>query len=96
MGGAVPEEMDVYDVPEANWAVFPCVGALPDSVSNLTDQIIKEWVPDHLEYWLLPGFCAFERFNIFQLDKIKDPDYRCEIWMPLVIPDGFIKDEEEE
>ena len=29
------------------------------------------------------SFYSFERFNILDIDKIRNPDFQCEAWVPI-------------
>ena len=40
-----PEELEEYDVPEGDWAVFDCVGKMPEAIQNLQRRIMTEWLP---------------------------------------------------
>ena len=40
-----PEGMADYTVPAATWAIFECVGAMPDAIQTLQKRIVTEWLP---------------------------------------------------
>lgn len=48
-GGEVPEGMMLYEFPQGEWAVFDCIGAIPDALQSLNTQIFKEWLPGNLD-----------------------------------------------
>lgn len=79
-GGYVPPEMEVYDVPKGTWAVFTCVGKLPDAMEQLTDLIWNHWVKDNSEY-KVDGQCEFELY--YKGDYYNDPEYLCTKWIPV-------------
>jgi AraC family transcriptional regulator len=65
-------------IPDATWAVFESVGAMPEAAQNLTRRIFTEWLP-------ATGYqhdCAPE-LEVYPEGNIYSPDYRCEIWIPV-------------
>ncbi len=80
MGGEVPEGMVVYDVPENDWAVFPCFGVLAHAEQETKTDDEKFY--EEFESRIIP-FYSFERFNIIDIEKIREPDFQCEAWLPI-------------
>lgn len=39
-------------IPEFTWAVFPCVGRMPDALQDVNTKIFTEWLPALKEYEL--------------------------------------------
>jgi len=77
-----PENLSEYIVPECTWAIFECIGAMPDSIQNLQRQIISKWLPTSgYEYAIAPDIEVY-----FEGDQQAD-DYRCEVWVPIVKKD---------
>ena len=37
-------------IPEFTWAVFPCVGRMPDALQDVNTKIFTEWLPALKEY----------------------------------------------
>ncbi|MCJ7856012.1 AraC family transcriptional regulator [Lachnospiraceae bacterium NSJ-143] len=75
----VPEGMEEYTVPAADWAVFECVGPMPQSVQNMQKRIALEWFPTSgYKYANAPDV------ELYCEGDIKSEDYRCEIWIPVV------------
>ncbi|MPN02252.1 hypothetical protein SDC9_149466 [bioreactor metagenome] len=65
-------------IPDATWAVFESVGALPEAVQILTRRIFTEWLP-------ATGYqhdCAPE-IEVYPEGDTYSPNYRCEIWIPV-------------
>ena len=79
-GGEVPEELEIYTINKGTWAVFNCVGKLPDAMTELSDLIWNHWVPDHPEYEV-GGQCEFELY--YEGDYYGDPEYLCTKWIPI-------------
>lgn len=75
----VPEGMEEYIVPAGEWAVFECVGMLPDSIQNLQKRIISEWLPTSgYEYASAPDIEVY-------FDKNQSSEtYRSQVWLPIV------------
>lgn len=81
---AAPEGFVTVTIPEFNWAVFPCVGAMLNSLQNANTKIFTEWLPALKEYEFAAGYCI-EMYD----DPAKYPNgtgdekYYCEIWIPV-------------
>ena len=75
----VPEEMYEYIVPECTWAIFECVGPLPETLQELQKRIVTEWLPaSGYEYANAPDIEVYPEGDQRQLD------YRCEAWLPII------------
>ncbi len=79
-GGDVPEGMVLYEFPAGEWAVFDCIGPMPDALQDLNTKIFKEWLPGNPEYELY-GNATVEWYDCIG-DK-DDPDYHSAIWIPV-------------
>ena len=75
----IPDGCTTHTVPAGTWAIFPCKGALPDSLQSVNQRVWSEWLPNCKEY-KLKG-----QYNVEMYDKpTEDPnDYYCEIWVPI-------------
>ncbi len=80
-GGEVPEGMVLYDFPGGLWAVFNCIGPLPQSLQSVNTRIFREWLPGNGEYELA-GNANVEWYDCIH-GKPSDPDYRSAIWIPV-------------
>ena len=79
-GGFVPEGMTVYTLPESDWAVFDCVGPIPETLQKVNTQIFREWLPGNAEYEL----CGSANIEWYSADgRTTDPDYHSAIWIPV-------------
>ena len=80
-GGEVPEGMTVYEFPRSDWAVFDCVGPIPEAIQSLTAAIFREWLPGNPD-WELCGSASVEWYDCLRGEKT-DPDYRSAVWLPV-------------
>ncbi len=80
-GGEVPEGMVVYEFPRGDWAVFNCIGPIPEALQNLNTQIFRNWLPGNPEYEL-SGNATVEWYDCVNGEK-HDPDYHSAIWIPV-------------
>lgn len=80
----VPEGFITKTIPEFMWAVFPCKGAMPNSLQDVNTRIFTEWLPALKEYEFAAGYCV-EYYDA--PDKYpkgtEDENYYCEIWIPV-------------
>lgn len=68
---------EIKVIPAGTWAVFPCRGALPQSIHNLTKRIFTEWLPANGAY-KKAGAVEIEYYP--QESDNSENDY-CEIWI---------------
>ncbi|MDO5411607.1 MAG: effector binding domain-containing protein [Lachnospiraceae bacterium] len=71
-------------IPELTWAVFPCVGAMPDALQDVNTKIFTEWLPALKEYEFAAGYCVEMYDDPTKYPKgTQDEKYYCEIWTPV-------------
>lgn len=75
----IPEGFITLDIPSYTWAVFKCVGVMPDSIQNMWRRIYSEWLPQS-KYELIPGY----DIELYTEGDIKSEDYISEIWIPVI------------
>ena len=80
-GGDVPDGMVVYEFPRGDWAVFDCIGPIPESLQSLNTRIFKEWLPGNPDYELC-GNANVEWYDCVNGEKT-DKDYHSAIWIPV-------------
>ena len=80
-GGEVPEGMVLYEFPRGEWAVFNCLGPLPEAMQSVNTRIFSEWLPGNPEYEL-SGNANVEWYDCINGEKT-DPDYHSAIWVPV-------------
>lgn len=83
-GTVVPEGFTVKTIPAFTWAVFPCVGALPDALQGVNTKIYTEWLPALKEYEFAAGYCMeyYDDPGKYK-NGTSDKNYYCEIWIPV-------------
>ena len=79
-GGEVPDGMTVYEFPEGEWAVFECIGPMPNAIQEMTVRVYKEWLPGNPDYELF-GDVMVEWYDC--VGEQDSPDYRSAIWIPV-------------
>ena len=80
-GGEVPDGMVLYEFPRGEWAVFNCIGPIPEALQNLNTRIFKEWLPGNPEYEIC-GNANVEWYDCINGEKT-DPDYHSAVWIPV-------------
>ena len=80
-GGEIPEGMVVYEFPRGDWAVFNCIGPIPEALQTVNTRIFREWLPGNPEYELC-GNANVEWYDCVNGEKT-DPDYHSAIWIPV-------------
>ncbi len=80
-GGKVPEGMTVFEIPQSKWAIFNCIGALPEAMQKVNTKIWKEWLPANPDYELSGNF-NIEWYDCVNGEK-SDSDYHSAIWIPV-------------
>lgn len=80
----VPEGFVTRTIPAFTWAVFPCRGAMPDSLQNVNTKIFSEWLPALKEYEVAAGYCIEMYEDASKYPKgTADENYYSEIWIPV-------------
>lgn len=76
---AVPESFRRNTIPARTWAVFECVGPMPDAIQNLWHEIVSEFFPTS-------SYQPTYEMDIeaYSAGDMNGPDYRSEIWIPVV------------
>ncbi len=80
-GGDVPEGMTLYEFPRGDWAVFNCVGPIPEALQSLNTRIFQEWLPGNTDYELC-GNASVEWYDCVNGEKT-DADYHSAVWVPV-------------
>lgn len=74
----VPEGFEILHLPEYTWAVFKCVGPMPDAIQEMWEKIYKEWLPVS-DYELIPDF----DIENYLPGDMSSQDYVSEICIPV-------------
>lgn len=77
-GSEVPEGFEVIQVPAYTWAMFTCVGPMPNAIQEMWKRVYSEWLPNS-NYELVPGF----DIEMYTAGDIHSADYISEIWIPV-------------
>lgn len=80
----IPEGFVVKTIPAFTWAVFPCKGAMPQSLQDVNTKIFSEWLPLLNGYEFAAGYCV-EMYDMSDkyLKGTQDENYYTEIWIPV-------------
>ena len=71
--------MEERTVEAATYAVFECVGPMPEAMTNLWHRILTEWLPSSGYRW--ESKTDVERYFT---PRMTAPDSRSEVWLPVV------------
>jgi len=74
----IPEGFKTIEIKPCTWAVFKCVGAMPDAIQNLWKRIYSEWLPQS-NYELISGY----DIEFYTEGDTNSKDYISEIWIPV-------------
>ena len=70
--------MEEYTVPACTWAIFTCVGPMPQAIQALQRRIVGEWLPNSgYDYANAPDIEVYFEGNQ------QAEDYVCEVWLPV-------------
>lgn len=80
----IPNGFEVRTIPAFTWAVFPCKGALPQSLQDVNTKIFSEWLPALQDFEFAAGYCVEMYSDPDKYPKgTNDEDYYTEIWIPV-------------
>lgn len=74
----VPNGFEKITIPPYTWAVFKCVGPMPNSIQNMWKRIYSEWLPQS-EYALIPDY----DIELYTDGNNQSEEYVSEIWIPV-------------
>ena len=81
---AVPAGFTTRTIPALTWAVFPCVGAMPNSIQSVNKMIFSEWLPNCKDYEFAAGYNIGMYTDPTEFPQgIQDEKYYSEIWIPV-------------
>lgn len=71
-------------IPENTWAVFPCVGPMPEAMQSVYKKIFSEWLPGNADYDLAGKYNVENYSDASKFSKgTLDEKYYSEIWIPV-------------
>lgn len=73
---AAKKDLIVWEIPAHTYAVFPCIGSMPEAFTRLYQQIYSEFFPAS-DYQP----CGGTDFEAYPSADVKNPGYTCEIWV---------------
>lgn len=71
-------------IPKFTWAVFECVGSMPQAMQTVNQKIYSEWLPSCQDYEIAAGYCV-EMYSApsSYANGTLDDTYYSEIWIPV-------------
>lgn len=80
---AEAKKLDVHEIKEHTWAVFPCRGAMPLPLQEVNRKIFSEWLPAS-NYEIAEGYNIEYYSNLEDFTNgMQDPEYYAEVWIPV-------------
>ena len=74
----LPDGLAEYEIPACTWAIFDCIGPMPQAIQALQTRIVSEWLPlSGYEYADAPDI------ELYLAGDQSADDYRCEVWLPV-------------
>lgn len=82
-GQAETKKLDVHEIKEHTWAVFPCRGPMPLPLQEVNRRIFSEWLPAS-SYEIAEGYNIeyYSNPEDFKMG-IQDHEYYAEVWIPV-------------
>lgn len=77
-GASCSEGMVERMVPAATYAVFDCMGSLPDAIQRLQHRILAEWLPSSGYEWAPKA-----DVEVYFGPRMTADDYRSQVWLPI-------------
>lgn len=74
----IPKNFEVLEIPSYTWAIFTCVGPMPNAIQDMWERVYSEWLPQ-ADYELISDY-DIEYYT--EGDNTKK-DYVSEIWIPV-------------
>lgn len=77
-GGEVPEGFRVNEIPARTWAVFDCIGPMPQAIQDTFQRVVTEFFPSS-------GYQPTYEMDIeaYPAGSMTDENYKCQIWVPI-------------
>lgn len=80
---AETKNLDVHEIKEHTWAVFPCHGPMPLPLQEVNRRIFSEWLPAST-YEIAEGYNIEYYSNPADFKMgMQDPEYYAEVWIPI-------------
>lgn len=75
---ACPDDMVAREVPAATYAIFDCVGPMPDAIQRVQHRILAEWLPSSGYEWAPKA-----DLELYFGPNMTSEDYRSQVWLPI-------------
>lgn len=76
---ALPDGFTEFEIPACTWAIFECVGPMPNAIQELQNRVMSEWLPaSGYDYADAPDL------EVYPEGDQNSPDYKCEVWLPVI------------
>lgn len=77
------KHLDIQEIKEHEWAVFPCRGKMPLPLQEVNRRIFSEWLPAS-SYEIAEGYNIeyYSNPEDFQMG-MEDSEYYAEVWIPV-------------
>jgi AraC family transcriptional regulator len=73
------QDLELYHVPASRWAIFECIGKIPEAIVNSEIIAFTEWLPSSAyEHAKAPEMEVY-----FQGSDGMSEDSYCEFWLPI-------------
>lgn len=83
-GSDIPKGCTVKTIPSFTWAVFPCVGPMPNVIMEVNQKIFSEWLPNCKDYEFAAGYNIEMYGDVSNYPNgVQDENYYSEIWIPV-------------
>ena len=80
---AAKKHLDVHEIKEHTWAVFPCRGPMPLPLQEVNRKIFSEWLPAS-SYEIAEGYNIEYYSNPEDFTNgMQDSEYYAEVWIPV-------------
>jgi len=80
----VSEGVTKKTIPAFTWAVFPCIGPMPNAIQTTNKRIFAEWIPNCRDYEFAAGYNIEMYGDPTKYPKgTEDENYYCEVWIPV-------------
>lgn len=80
----IPNGFKTVTIPQNTWAIFPCIGPMPDALQSVNHKIFSEWLPNCKDYEIAGGYNVEYYSNVEEYEKGNgDEKYYSEIWIPI-------------
>lgn len=76
----IPENFEVLEIPTYTWAIFKCIGPMPNAIQDMWKRIYSEWLPQS-EYELISDY----DLEVYTEGDLQSQDYISEIWIPVKV-----------